>query len=227
MTTVPHGQLADSSQMYPVHRMFRREFSLVPAAVRRVAPGDAVQTHFVVSAIERLNLLLHEHHIREDKYLWPRLLDRVGDELTPIVHLVEYQHERIEQLYHEANDAAEIWHQTLTKVDRDTVATVYELLVPALLEHMTVEEGKVLGLIDRFILQSEWDQMTTEPSRGDPRDLPVLLGMLMYESAPHEFEEAFARMPPAFADEMRAAAPRAYTEFAEQMYGTAIPPRSS
>ena len=38
---------------------------------------------------------LHHHHGGEDRLLWPRLLQRVGEESAPIVPLMEAQHESI------------------------------------------------------------------------------------------------------------------------------------
>jgi len=65
---------ADTSEMYLVHAVFRREFALLPGLVRAVAAGDVERAGIVADHAELLTVLLHEHHSAEDAMLWPRLL---------------------------------------------------------------------------------------------------------------------------------------------------------
>ena len=45
-----------------------------------------------------LTAVLEAHHRADETHLWPRLLDRGEEDLGPVVHVMEEQHERIEQL---------------------------------------------------------------------------------------------------------------------------------
>ncbi len=89
---------ADTRNMYMVHAMFRREFAALPTIVRAVAAADAEPVDLIAEHMGLLTAVLEAHHRAEDTHLWPRLLDRGGANLGPIVHVMEEQHERIEQL---------------------------------------------------------------------------------------------------------------------------------
>jgi hypothetical protein len=89
---------ADTRDMYKVHAMFRREFALLPALVRSVAAKDRERAEIVADHIRLVSLLLHHHHSGEDAVLWPLLLTRAPREIDPVVHLVEDQHQTIEDV---------------------------------------------------------------------------------------------------------------------------------
>src|SRR5688572_12682127 len=90
--------LLDTSVMSTLHTMFRREFRLAGGVVRGVASGDLARARVVADHIDYLSRSLHHHHTIEDDLMWPKLLERVPEELAPIVHLMESQHERVDVL---------------------------------------------------------------------------------------------------------------------------------
>ncbi|TDD48529.1 hemerythrin domain-containing protein [Nonomuraea terrae] len=69
--------LADASDMFVVHTMFRREFGSMPGLVRGVAAGDERRAEVVAGHVALINGVLHHHHAGEDAHVWPRLLERV------------------------------------------------------------------------------------------------------------------------------------------------------
>src|SRR4051812_8925026 len=93
------GRLADARDMFAVHTMFRREYGTTPGLVRAVTAGDQQRVTVVADHIALMNHVLQGHHLAEDKNIWPLLLERVDAELTPIVSVMEEQHERIHQDY--------------------------------------------------------------------------------------------------------------------------------
>lgn len=212
---------ADTSDMYNVHAMFRREFALLPDVVRGVPEGDKERAHVVADHLSLISLLLHVHHSGEDEVLWPRLLTRAPSEIAPVVHLVEGHHQGIDALAGEIEVLLSAWHNSAGAGDRDELADALQRLAGALYEHMGLEEKLVLPVAERHIFASEWDGMVADGAAQVPPEAgPVVVGMLMYEGGIN-----------AVAPQVRAvlgeAAPRAYAAYAEKVYGTPTPPRST
>ena len=97
VTTQDREAPADTRDRYMVHTLFRREFAALPTPVRGVAAAGAERVDLIAEHTGLLTAVLEAHH-RADTHLWPRLLDRAEEDLGPVVHVMEEQHERIEQL---------------------------------------------------------------------------------------------------------------------------------
>ncbi|PZG16584.1 hemerythrin domain-containing protein [Nonomuraea aridisoli] len=104
--------LADASDMFVVHTMFRREFGSMPGLVRGVAAGDARRVELVAGHVALINGVLHQHHAGEDAHVWPRLLERVPEKLKALVAVMEEQHEAIHKGARRLDDALEVWRAT-------------------------------------------------------------------------------------------------------------------
>ena len=98
VTTQDREAPVDTRDRYMVHTMFRREFAALPRPVRGVAAAGAERVDLIAEHTGLLTAVLEAHHRAEDPHLWPRLLDRAEEDLGPVVHVMEEQHERIEQL---------------------------------------------------------------------------------------------------------------------------------
>jgi hypothetical protein len=98
VTTQDREAPVDTRDRYMVHTMFRREFAALPRPVRGVAAAGAERVALIAEHTGLLTAVLEAHHRAEDTHLWPRLLDRAEEDLGPVVHVMEEQHERIEQL---------------------------------------------------------------------------------------------------------------------------------
>src|SRR5690349_14958101 len=90
-----NGTLADASDMFLVHTMFRREFGLMPGLVRETPPDDPGRVALVADHIAFVTATLTLHHTGEDTDLWPRLRERGAAELAAIVGVMEDQHQAI------------------------------------------------------------------------------------------------------------------------------------
>ncbi len=215
------NQYADTSGMYNVHAMFRREFALLPDLVRRVAEGDKERAQVVADHFSLISLSLHAHHCGEDAVLWPRLLTRAPSEVGPVVHLVEGQHQGIDALTAEIESLLSAWRNSTGADDRDELAAALQRLAGALFEHMGLEERLVLPVVEKHIFASEWDAMVADGATQLPPEAgPVIVGMLMYEGG----SDAVVPQVRAIMGE---AAPRAYAAYAEKVHGTPTPPRST
>ncbi|MFI7615611.1 hemerythrin domain-containing protein [Nonomuraea terrae] len=218
--------LADASDMFVVHTMFRREFGSVPGLVRGVAAGDERRAEVVAGHVALINGVLHHHHAGEDAHVWPRLLERVPEKLKPLVAVMEEQHEAIHKSSRQLGDALEAWRATASAQARDALAETVEQLLPALTEHLALEEEHVVPLIEQYVTAEEYRRLTEEGSADTPPDqLPTIFGMLMYEGEPQAIDRIVSEMPPEIQPVIKDLAAKAYAAYAAELYGTATPPR--
>jgi len=212
---------ADTQDMYALHTMFRREFALLPGLVRGVAAKDEERARAVADHVRLLTLILHNHHMAEDTYLWPPLLKRAPRDVDPVVTLLEGQHDRLDLLLKSVDTRVDGWADSADSADGEALAATLQRLAAGIYEHMDLEEKLALPLIERHVLATEWDAMAAEAQAEFPPDaVPVIVGMVAYESGldflPPEAREALAEI-----------APKAYAAYSEHIYGTATPPRST
>jgi hemerythrin-like domain-containing protein len=210
----------DTRDMYAIHTLFRREFGLMPALVRGVRPGDEQRVAIVVDHVRMLTMLLHNHHHDEDESLWPRLLQRVPEEARPVVDQMQTQHAALAAGVAEIQAELRAWRASAASVRGEALAGALDRMMPILVEHTASEEERAMPLIDRHITPTEWaDMLARAVANLPPGEIPVLVGMLMYESG---LEAA----PPPLRSAMAEVAPRAYAAYCQRLYGTETPPRS-
>jgi hemerythrin-like domain-containing protein len=216
----------DTREMITIHHVIRSEFALAAADVRASTPGDRHRSRAVGDHLALLNHFLHDHHTAEDVELWPLLVERVPTELEPLVHLMEEQHHRVDELLRQIGQVLPQWRETASEQQRDELAGLYQELFEGLHEHMAAEETRILPLAARSLSQDEWSRIGEAAKAGLPRGfLPLLVGMLAYYGDADGVER------------MRAAAPwvmrtlgvpvfqRVFRRRSRRVHGTATPPR--
>lgn len=217
---------AMTREMVMVHTAFRREFGLMPELVMSVSDGDRQRTQIIAAHMELVGTVLEHHHEGEDAAIWPRLLQRCPDEIRPLVHGMEKQHERIATLHSALGMAIAAWRIDANAAGRDAVLGILGDLLPALREHLGVEEEYVLPLIEKHITTDEWDEMVAGGRAAIPPDKRTLLfGMMMYEGDAATVQQALASMPDHVRPMIIETAPGSYGDYAERLYGTRTPPR--
>ena len=218
--------LVDTSDMITVHRFLRREFRLLPGVIARVGDGDVLRATTVADHVELLTGVLHHHHTAEDDCLWPLLLERVPDELAPLVQLMEAQHHRVDELLQEIATVVPSWRTSAATADRDRLVALFTELSAGLDEHMEAEEDHILPLAARTVTLAEWEHLGEEATaHHDRKIMPLLLGMIQYEGDPAVVAEMLAKAPRL----VRLVAPmlsrRAFRRHALAVHGTATPER--
>ena len=223
MTTPPQLPPADIDEMYLVHTMLRREFSLLADLIRG-AGRDAKRRARIGAHAQLVCQILHTHHEGEDLVLWPLLLERAGAEATEIVAAMEEQHQAIAAAHDEALHRLGDWCRFGR--DREGLATVLDDLVRVLTEHTALEETAVLPLVEKYITAAEWQQMGQHGMDAfQKRLLPLAFGMLMYEGDPAVMRRTLSNVPLPARFLMPIIAPRAFSRHARQVYGTPTPPK--
>jgi hemerythrin-like domain-containing protein len=220
MTTQTHA-LVDTSVMPTLHTFFRREFRLAGGVVRGVA--DPARGALVADHVAYLQRALHTHHTVEDDILWPLLLQRVPDELAPIVHLMESQHARVEGLLEEVTALLPGLRAADTAA-RDRLADVLDTLYLHLAEHLDAEEERLLPIAARAVTQAEWEEMGARARQGQGQAEGILvLGMIAYEGDPAVVAQMLAEAPAPVRWLLPKLARRAFRRRALVIHGTATP----
>jgi hemerythrin-like domain-containing protein len=224
MSTNTPTTLTDTRMMGVVHTMFRRELRLAGGLLRGVPDGDTARAGVVADHLDLVGHVLHDHHTAEDDLLWPLLLERVPEDLAPIVHLMESQHRRVEELGDEIAPLMRTWRETAGAAERDRLAGLYDDLYLALAEHLDAEEQRLLPIAARSVSQDEWEAMGAAARAGNPKGKALtVFGMIAYDGG----QEGVDLMMHAAPAPVRWLVPRlgrrAYRKHALKVYGTATP----
>jgi hemerythrin-like domain-containing protein len=212
---------AETRNMKAIHIVFRREFGLLPDLVQSAAPGDEERAKIIADHIRLVGHTLRHHHQAEDEVLWPLLLARAPKEVDPVVHVAEGHHQRLDTLLEGTEARLAAWASSAAGDDRDALAVALGELAVVLFEHMGLEERLVLPVVERHLFTSEWEMMVQlSVAEIAPQDLPLIFGMALYESG----EEI---VPEPLRADILPVAPGMYADYAERLYGTRTPPRST
>ncbi len=186
----------DTWEMNLVHRVFRREFRLLPAVVRAVAPGDRARAAELGAHLTRLTTGLHHHHTGEDELLWPLLLQRVALR-ADLVHRMEAQHGRLDTLLQRIDALLPVWVAEAAPGERDALAELLAQASAALDEHLADEENEILPLVAEHLSEAEWHALGERGKKHLPKDHRVflLLGAILEEATPWEEREFLGMMP--------------------------------
>jgi hemerythrin-like domain-containing protein len=195
MTQTATETLTDVHDMVVVHRVFRREFTLLPRLAREVAPGDTARAA-VLAAHARLVLKgLHGHHTGEDELLWPKLLERCPPD-AELVERMEAQHEAVAAGIDRLGPALDRWEAEARPAVTEEVATAVERMAAALFEHLDEEERSILPIAARHVTQAEWDELGEHGLAGvSKKELPILMGAVAEEATPEETAHLMAKLP--------------------------------
>jgi hemerythrin-like domain-containing protein len=220
----PHFERSD---MRVMHSMFRREFALMPGLVGGVAAADHDRAQIIGDHMQAVMAILHGHHTHEDEDIWPLLLDRCGASVAPLVGLMEDQHQQVATLLEEIDEALSVWRDSVTGESREALVDALDRLTPALKEHLSTEEDRVVSLMAQYITVAEWHTPLGSAMAADPKHLPLTFGMLMYEGDPESVEQVIATMAADARPVIRQLAAPTFAAHSQRVHGTATPPRST
>ena len=232
-TSTPAGVLSgpgltDVRMMVVAHTSFRRELKLAVPAVLRVRAGDRRRANEVADHVELWTDLVTHHHTIEDELLWDRLLERVPDEVAPLVHLMESQHECIHEFLVGCPDLVATWRDSASSADAASLSDHLTHLVTALCEHLDVEETRVLPLMARHITVAEWEAFTERGMEAIPKGMLLTgFGMMLYEGDPDALAPEMAKLPAPLRPVLPALGRWAFRRYARRVHGTPAPPRGT
>jgi hemerythrin-like domain-containing protein len=218
----------DGREMLALHDMLRREFTLMPNAVGGVPVGDRNRAHVIGQHIAGVAATLHEHHHAEDEGIWPLLVQRCGDEVAPLVEVIEGQHGQVALLLDQVGAAMAAWREDPTAAARAALIDAVTLLLPPLKGHLQLEEEQIVPLMEQHITSDEANKVFGAVAASmEPDALVLLFGMVMYEGHPEIIDGLVANMPPEVGGVIRPLAEQAFAAHSELIHGTATPPRGT
>lgn len=218
------ARLTDTGGVIVVHSMFRREVRLAGDLVRRVEPGDTRRSGVVAGHLDLVDRCLHHHHITEDRLVWPLLLARAGNDVAPMVELMESQHAVVATLLARIEPRRARWAETADASGRDELAALYDRLAVALVEHLDEEEARVLPIAAACLSRSEWDAIGDAGRRGTRRsERSLVFGMLQYDGDPRVVATMLGSAPKPVRVLLPCLARRAFRRHALAVHGTATP----
>jgi hemerythrin-like domain-containing protein len=189
------GGGCDTWEMPVIHRVFRREFGLLPKMIRAVSPGDLQRASKIGRYAQELLTALHHHHTSEDELLWPKLNARVELEKA-VVQRMETQHESVGALIQRAEALLPEWSKTGEYESGRTLADVLEQMCAELKVHLQEEEEQMLPVVERYITAQEWEELGTRGMASIPKNrLLVQLGHILEECSPDEQARFLAKVP--------------------------------
>ncbi|HSK26111.1 MAG TPA: hemerythrin domain-containing protein [Jiangellales bacterium] len=214
----------DTRDMVVVHSGFRRELRLMPGLVDGVAAGDTRRSEIVGAHLELWMRLLHDHHTREDDYLWPLLHDRAPAELEPVVDLMESQHHVVEGLLDVIGPLAADWRTSAGAAERDALVPLLQRLHDALVEHMDAEESRLLPIAEQVLTGPEWRELGKGGDADIPKDVRLaVFGMFMADADPDGLAMMVGHLPLPVRVVIRLGLPRrAYRTYARRVHLTEV-----
>jgi iron-sulfur cluster repair protein YtfE (RIC family) len=219
MTHTTNAQLTDVSDMYIVHRAFRREFGMFPQLVRGVAAGDTARAAVLADHGRRILAGLHNHHSGEDALLWPKLLERCPPD-EALIHRMEGQHHQVELCTERLEQALPRWEAEARPAVTTEVADTFQELADVLFVHLGEEEQNILPLAARHVSQEEWHELASHGfGEMDKSDLPLLFWMLVEDATPEETKEMYANVPPPARILLRTVFARKYRKYVAKVRG--------
>jgi hemerythrin-like domain-containing protein len=194
MTTT--AERVDTHEMVIVHRVFRREFRLLPIMVKHVSAGDRDRAAVVAGHAADMTSTLHHHHTGEDLLLWPKLLARAAPR-AELIQRMQDQHERVAVLLDRVDVLMAKWPQSADPATRDELADTLAQTSAALDEHLGDEETEILPLVAEHITVPEWDQLTAYGKKALPKNSKafVYLGLILEETTAAERTAFLRRLP--------------------------------
>ena len=220
MTVTATATALDTRDMVVVHDALRREYRFMPDLVRGVAPGDPMRVQVVADHVALVAGLLHHHHAGEDRLLWPVLLPRVGDDAADTVRLMERQHIGIHAAQERADAALARWRVDGDVAAREESADALAEVGARLTEHLAAEEAHLLPLAAQHLTADEWARLGEEGMAGvEKAQLPLVLGMLMYQADPEVIAGMLAHAPLPLRMVMPHVAPRTRNRYVHHVYG--------
>jgi hemerythrin-like domain-containing protein len=210
----------DTWEMVLVHRVFRREFRILPALIRAVPPGDTRRAEIIGSHLANVAGALHHHHTAEDELLWPVMLDRVGLR-ADLVHRMEAQHQRLAGLLTRVDDRTARWRARAGAEVRDELADVLAEASGALDEHLGDEERELLPLVSEHVTPAEWNALNVRGREAIPKNklALVFVGAILEEASPAETRMFLAQLPAPARLLWRAFGPRIYAKSRDSIRG--------
>jgi hemerythrin-like domain-containing protein len=186
----------ETQEMVVIHRVYRREFHLLPDLIGQVAVGNTERAGVLAEHLTDVVTSLHHHHEGEDDLLWPPLLAKATLQ-TDLVHRMESQHQALSTSLDKIEKLTPAWATTANQADRDELAQAVRDASVILDEHMAEEEKEILPLVQEHLTAEEWNKLGDRGAKAitDKRKQLMFLGMILEEATPADEQLFWGHIP--------------------------------
>jgi hypothetical protein len=176
----PEGP-ADLTMMYVLHHGFRRDLARFVVAARRTPLTDIATWASLLERWDLFALLLHDHHHKEDEYVWPLLRSAVAaagdDEAAAVLDAMEAEHAIIDPLLAAVREDLDRLAHATDAGARDALEANLVSAQEVLDHHLGHEERDAIAVLQRYVAADDWAELERKHLRGGlgPGDLLRLL----------------------------------------------------
>jgi hemerythrin-like domain-containing protein len=184
-----------ASDLVLVHKVFRREFGLLPTLVAAVPQGRAERATLLAKHYRELATALRHHHAAERDLLWRRLAERAP--LDPAVRdAVQGWHRRHDELIDELDGMLDLWVAAADPDVRDLLVDILAELADAVTEHLDLVESRVLPEVDRHFTGREWLALGLRAASWIPLNrMAWMLGAMLEDATDAERRNLMGKVP--------------------------------
>ncbi len=172
----PDGPV-DLIGMYVVHHAFRRDLAAFERAIPVAPLDDRPAWAALERRWERFAHILHTHHTGEDAGLWPLLLERASPDGVATLDAMQTEHAEVDPLLEAVADGLHTLAARPDAAARDALAADVGALRERLGAHLAHEERDAMGLVQRYLSESDWMRIEKEnfADKYRPSDIPFAL----------------------------------------------------
>ncbi|MFI5926581.1 hemerythrin domain-containing protein [Micromonospora sp. NPDC051543] len=182
-------------EMVIIHRVFRREATVLERLVASAGVGDVARAAQLTAAIREYVGGLHHHHHLEDELIWPLLRERAGLH-TDLVTRMEKQHGQLDTSLQAIDALLPQWEGQASAEVRDDVAASLASHRAVLVEHLDEEEEQIIPLIAEHLSVDEWNLVGRRGLEAVPRNKVMhALGAILEDATPDERRYFLAKVP--------------------------------
>jgi hypothetical protein len=180
---------ADMRMMYLLHHGFRRDLACFLSAAQHVPVADAPTWGAMLRRWDLFATLLHDHHQKEDAFVWPYLRNRAAhaDDLAALRLLeeMEAEHHTIDPLLEEARRALALQAADPDEDRRERLVAALRQVTTQLGDHLSHEERDAIAILQRYVEKEEWADLERRKLRGGlPPGVLVVMLPWVVESVP-------------------------------------------
>lgn len=184
-----------TSDMVLVHKVFRREFGLLPALIGGVETGDTTRAAMIAAHARELSTALRHHHGAEQDLLWRKLSDRNAlDELVQR-RLRDWHREHF-ALMSELDGLLPLWEESAALDLQAVLVDIAAELTMQVAAHLDASEQLVLPAVDEHFTSGEWLSLGLRAASWIPlHRMAWMLGAMLEDATEAERKNLLAKVP--------------------------------
>jgi hypothetical protein len=181
--------------MVLVHKVFRREFGMLPVLIGGVEAADTARAAVISAHAKDLSTALRHHHGAEQDLLWHRLRDRGA--LEELLHgrLRDWHGEHF-ALLSELDALLPLWAESAASDLQAVLVDITAELTELVAAHLDAVEQQLLPAVDEHFSAREWLAMGLRAASWIPlHRMAWMLGAMLEDATAAERTALLAKVP--------------------------------